>query len=109
MEIDAVVCKQLSKTFGLPEPEVEETPYTPPEKPGLQNSRVIIPSYYKLHSNPQKMFTLDYYEIIKDDIRNMRELSDLQIEYIKKLSHEDKNELFDIFNKCLKCINESFD
>jgi len=80
--------------------------YEPPKEPGLSNSNVIIPSYYNLDKNPSKIFNIDYYTIIKDDIKNLRVLNKYQLDYIKKLSHEDKNELFDIFNSCLSSFSE---
>jgi hypothetical protein len=49
----------------------------------LENSDVIIPSYYEIHKHPSKIFNLDYFEIIKDDIRNYRELNKYQMEYIR--------------------------
>ena len=39
--------------------------------------------------------------MIKDDIRNYRPLNEYQLEYIKKLDDETKNELIHIFNKCV--------
>lgn len=100
------VCKRLSKELGLNEISYDESIlYEPPKEHGLQNSNVIIPEYYKLHNHPSKIFDIDYYEIIKDDIRNLRPLNKYQLEYIKQLSHENKNELFDIFNSCIKSIN----
>jgi hypothetical protein len=80
--------------------------YEPPNESGLSNSNVIIPSYYNLDKNPQKIFDIDYYDIIKDDIKNLRVLNKYQLHYIKQLSHKDKNELFDIFNLCIASINE---
>ena len=70
------------------------------------NSNVIIPPYYSLHKNPTKIFDANYFEIIKDDIRNYRALNEYQLKYVKELSHENKNELFDLFNKCMKIFGE---
>jgi len=44
--------------------------------------------------------------MIKDDIRNCRIMNEYQLKYIKELSHEYKNELFDIYNNCLKLMND---
>ena len=100
------VCKRLSKEFGLPEIQCDETQnYEPPKEPGLTNCDAIIPAYYQLDKHPSKIFDIDYYEIIKDDIRNYRTLNRYQMEYIKQLSHEHKNELFDIFNLCINTFN----
>ena len=96
------ICKRLSKELQLPEIIYDiKNDYEPPKEHGLSNSNIIIPSYYNLDKNPSKIFNIDYYEIIKDDIRNFRPLNTYQLEYIKKLSHEEKNELFDIFNICI--------
>ena len=83
--------------------------YEPPKNPGLCNSDIIIPSYYKLHENPTKILDIDYYKIIKDDIRNFRPLNKYKLEYIKKLSHECKDELIDIFNQCLELFKDMID
>ena len=100
--IKANMCKKLSKEFGLDEVTFDKPiNWDIPSEPGLINSNKIIPDYYKIHNNKTKMFNVDYYEIIKDNIRNYRPLNNYQLEYIKKLSHEHKNELIDIFNDCI--------
>lgn len=99
--IKANVCKILSDELGLKEYKFDISDYEPPKEPGLQNCDLIIPSYYHLHKHPEKLFKIDYYEIIKDDIRNFRKLNQFQMEYIKQLPDEYKNELLDIFNLCL--------
>ena len=104
--ITTKVCKRLSKELGLPEYIYDEKiNYEPPKENGLANCDVIIPSYYHVDKHPSKIFDIDYYEIIKDDIRNFRVLNKYQLEYIKQLSHEHKNELFDIFNLCINTFN----
>ena len=101
------LCKRLSKELNLPEIVYHDTgEYDKPTEHGLSNCNVIIPKYYKLHKNPSKIFDIDYYEIIKDDIRNCRVLNKYQLDYIKNLTDESKNELFDIFNDCLKLLND---
>jgi hypothetical protein len=99
----------LSKELQLPECVFDEIfpLYAPPKAPGLENSNVIIPSYYNLHNNPSKILSIDYYNIIKDDIRNCRPLNKYQLEYIKDLSHEYKYELINIFNESIIMIDES--
>lgn len=107
--IKANLCRALSKELGLPENTYtyEETRnYEPPKEHGLSNSNVIIPSYYHLDKHPSKIFDIDYLVMIKDDIRNLRELNKYQLEYIKQLSHEEKNEILDIFNECVKSLIE---
>lgn len=108
----AKICKRLSRELGLEEMKYDESSmYDVPKEHGLTNCNMIIPSYYQLHKHPSKILTIDYFEIIKDDIRNFRELNKYQLDYIKTLSHEDKNYLFDIYNQCSKLfsiiINES--
>ena len=101
------MCRRLSKEFGIDEINYDEIiNWTPPKQHGLNNCNVIIPQYYHLHKHPSKIFKIDYYEIIKDDIRNFRTLNKYQLEYINDLSHECKIELIDIFNNCIKAINE---
>jgi hypothetical protein len=80
--------------------------YDPPVQHGLSNCNAIIPEYYQLHKHPSRIFKLDYFEIIKDDVRNCRILNEYQMKYIKEVPEECKNELFDIFNECLKVLND---
>jgi hypothetical protein len=105
----ANVCKRLSREFNLPEMKCFDdiSLHAPPEEHGLCNADVIIPSYYHLHKNPQKMQSFDYYEVIKDDIRNFRPLNKYQFEYIKTIPTEDKDELLHIFNDSLRFLGES--
>lgn len=101
------VNNKIAKDIGINETNLDEkNDWEPPKEAGLANCDFIIPSYYHLHKNPHKLFTIDYFEIIKDDIRNLRILNKYQMEYIKGLSHEYKNELFDIFNECIATIND---
>jgi hypothetical protein len=101
------VNRTLSKVLGIEEiKDFQVSDYEPPKKSGLSNSDIIIPKYYNLHKNPNKLFDISYYKIIKDDIRNCRLLNEYQINYIKTLSHEEKNELFDIYNQCTKLYND---
>ena len=100
--IKAKVCKRLSKEFGLEEINCNGTiMIDPPTKHGLSNSFSIIPSYYQLHNHPSKIFHVDFFEIIKDDIRNCRSLNNYQMEYIKEIKDEYKYELIKLFNECL--------
>ena len=95
--ITTKVCKRLSKEFDLPEIVFEETiRYDAPIENGLSNSDIIIPSYYKLHKHPSKILNIDFYEIIKDDIRKCRILNKYQLEYIKEIQDEYKYELIDV-------------
>lgn len=100
-EIQTKLCKRLSREFGIEEIELNDDLRPPPEKHGLENSDVIIPNYYKLHKHPSKIFDFDFYEVIKDDIRNCRKLSSYQLEYIKNLKESYKDELIVLFNECI--------
>ena len=105
--IKTKMCKRLSNEFGLSEINYDEKiDFCPPKEHGLINSNVIIPSYYQLHKHPSKILDIDFYEIIKHDIRNLRPLNEIQLKYIKELPSEEKNELFDIFNICILAIND---
>jgi hypothetical protein len=105
--INTKMNNKLLKELGLTENNYDEkNSYEPPKEHGLSNSNVIIPAYYHIDRHPSKILNIDYYEIIKDDIRNFRTLNSYQLEYIKKLSHEQKNELFDLFNSCMDTINK---
>jgi hypothetical protein len=70
-----------------------------------QNADAIIPSYYQLHKDPTKLFTINFFEIIKDDIRNLRHLNSYQMKYIKNLSHDHKYELIQLFNECINTVS----
>lgn len=81
--------------------------WCPPREHGLSNSIRIIPEYY---IKPGESFiNIDYYDIIVDDIRNMRKLNEYQMKYIKEdLDEERKNHLLDIFNNVLECVGSWF-
>ena len=103
----AKLCSRLSKEFNLDEIpyNMNDIDYDAPKDTGLHNSNVIIQSYY-LHRENNILPDINYLNIIKDDIRNIRVLNTYQMEYIKNLSHNEKNELFDIYNACVKCVSE---
>jgi hypothetical protein len=99
------ICNNIKRSFELPIDEsLLKSDYIPPSKYGLENSEPILPNYYFPKGDSIKSF--DYLQIIKDDIRNMRKLNEYQINYIKtRLYNEDKNDLFDEFNKVLEAIS----
>ncbi len=102
-----IVNKPLAKILNIPEfiPDDDDTfDWKPPEEHGLNNSQYIIPNYY--YNSRTNSITMDYYTMIKDDIRNMRPLNDNQLEYVKNLCDDKKNELFDIYNQCIDTIND---
>lgn len=92
------VCLRLSQELNLEEHQYDDTDYDPPEESGLENCNMIIPEYYQIARNIENAYNIDYYEMIQDDIRNFRALNKYQLEYIKTLSHEQKNELIELFN-----------
>jgi hypothetical protein len=80
--------------------------WNPPKEHGLSNSEPIIPPYYLGSSS---FVNIDYYDIIVDDIRNMRKLNSYQMKYIKEeLDEHRKNHLFDIFNDILDSVGSWF-
>lgn len=108
--IQTKVCKRLSKEFGLDEVVIDESLIKePPKEFGLKNSDIIIPSHYHFDKHPSKILEIDFYEIIKDDIRNFRALNKYQLEYIKEIKDEYKFELIEMLNKSIKDLTEVFD
>ena len=102
-EITANINKSLSGILDKPEFKSEElTMWDPPKEHGLKNSEYIIPIYYKRPEN--RLLHIDYFNLIKDDIRNFRILNKYQMEYIQNLEHDQKNELLAIFNDCMQSI-----
>lgn len=80
-----------------------------PATSGLGNCNRIIPDYYLLNKlKPGELFKIDYYDIIKDDIKNMRPLSSYHIQYIKDLSDEQKQEIIELFNASMLALINSF-
>lgn len=79
--------------------------WKPPTTYGLCNSKRLIPEHY-FEPNNKSFKEIDmFYELTKD-IRNLKPLNDLQLEYIKTLPKEKIVEVLDIYNQCLKNINE---
>ena len=100
------VSSNLSEILGLPKYISEEThDWNQPDKCGLNNSNIIIPNYYiKSYS---KLLDIDYFTIIKDDIKNIRPLNIYQLEFIKtELSNENIYELICLFNQCVESVND---
>ena len=79
--------------------------WEPPETYGLNNSERIIPQHY-FNSNYKYFKDVDmFYELTKD-IRNLQPLNKIQLNYVKKLPKEKIIELIEIYNSCLKNMNE---
>jgi len=53
-----------------------------------------------------KLFDKNYVELLKFYIRNIRVLNQTQMEFIKTLPHETKDELFEIYNQCIQLFND---
>lgn len=75
---------------------------------GLKNSNRIIPEYYFTNHDYNHVFEIDYYDMILDDIKNLRELNTYQMTYINQLDDERKMKIIetfhDIFNSYASCI-----
>jgi hypothetical protein len=109
------LCPQLAKELGrLPhmsryDPGEEEQQWIPPDKHGLENSTRILPAYYLTGKNLHgKIFEIDYYQIILDDIRNFRKLSEYQLSYIRDLPCEDKMQIIELFNQVYDHLEQVF-
>ena len=70
------------------------------------NSERVIPEHYFEKDKKENQFLhIDmFYELTKD-IRNLKPLSKLQLEYVKTLPKEKILELLEIYNTCLQNIN----
>ena len=104
--IRAKICRRLSRELNLPEIKFDISDYEPPEAHGLENSNTIIPAYYHVDKHPSRILNVDYLHMIKDDIRNFRQLNNYQLEYIKELSHEYKNDLLELFNDSIGAFKD---
>lgn len=79
-----------------------QTDWEPPKCHGLKNSFIIIPQYY--HKAGEKILKIDYYQMIIDDIRNLRKLNEHQLNFIKDLDDESKQQIFLEFNNLFDVI-----
>lgn len=84
--------------------------YNPPSSHGLTNSEQIIPTYYfktvsfiqNGEEKETKYLKIDYFSMIKDDIKNMRKLNKFMLNYIQyDLSDEEKNEIIILMNESI--------
>jgi hypothetical protein len=80
-----------------------QTDWEPPKYHGLNNSFIIIPEYYQ--KTGEKILKIDYYNMILDDIRNLRKLNKYQLEFIKNLDDDSKQKIFTEFNNLFDVIN----
>ena len=52
---------------------------------GLSNSDIIIPFYYQLHKHLSKILSIDYFTMIKENIRNFIPLNKYQLAYYQNI------------------------
>ena len=103
-EFKTNVNRRLSEILNIPPIDLcDNIDWEPPKEHGINNSEYIIPPYYYKNN---KILDIKYYDIIKDDIRNFRALNNYQMEYIQSIPDEYKNELFIIFNQCIKTFGD---
>ena len=75
-----------------------------PKNHGLENSPRIIPDYYMGTNMKNKILTIDYHYMILDDIRNMRPLNKIQLDYIEhELNETEKYDIIVELNKVITC------
>lgn len=76
--------------------------WDPPQKSGLCNSFPILQQIYirKL----QRGEHIDYFEILKDDVRNMRPITTHQMEYIKNRGKWELVEIIEILDAVNKTL-----
>ena len=76
---------------------------------GLQNSPRIIPEYYTSTNLKNGILKINYYDMIIDDIRNLRPLSSYQMKYIrKKLTHTEYYNIIYEYNQVMQVYLESY-
>ena len=112
-----MACKTLSpnlaRAVGMETDFVTEfdtsSDWKPPSTHGLGNSTRIFGDYYftgkQLHG---KIFTVDFYSTIIDDIRNLRKLSYYQLCYINELDSDDKQRLIEHYDECIGAYEKYF-
>jgi len=81
-----------------------QTDWKPPSNYGLSNSERIIPQHY--FERNQKSMDIDmFYELTKD-IRNLKPLNHVQLNFIKTLPKEKVMEIIELYNLCLQNMEE---
>lgn len=82
------------------------TDWKPPSTYGLNNSERVIPEHYFEKDKKENQFLqIDMFYKLTKDIRNLKPLSKIQLEYVKTLPKEKILELLEIYNTCLQNIN----
>lgn len=105
------IAPSLAQELGMtPHPSrfhsVSDDSWKPPSHHGLENSSRIIPHYYLTGKQLNNIFEIDYYDIILDDIRNIRPLNQHQLGYLQNVSEEDKMNVIEEFNKMVSTYTE---
>jgi hypothetical protein len=75
--------------------------WVPPDTPSFKNSRLLQQYYVQ---QIQRGENVNYFEVLKDDVRNMRSITKHQMEYIKKLEKLDLIEIIDILDAVNKTL-----
>jgi hypothetical protein len=76
--------------------------WNPPKTCGLRNSFPIIQRTYI--ERMERGERIDYFEILKDDLRNMRPLTKEKFEYVKNLKPCQMFEIIEIYNDVTKLL-----
>lgn len=85
---------------------ITKNDWNPPTKNGLRNSEKIIPDYYLTNKcSPNSIFVIDYYSTIEDSIKNLRQLTFSQKEYLKKNS-EKQHKIILLYDEVMKKLIE---
>ena len=76
--------------------------WNPPKTSGLRNSFPIV---QRCHiEKMERGEKIDYFEIMKDDLRNIRPLTKAKFEYIKDLQPHQLFEIIEIYNNVTKLL-----
>ena len=81
--------------------------WDPPKEHGLHNSFNIIPKDYIKNSKNYLLQDLNFFNVIKNDISNFRELNNYELDYFQTLNKNELIELLYLYNNCFSLLNES--
>jgi hypothetical protein len=88
---------------------IVKSDWKPPINNGLSNSENIIPNYYLTNKcSPKEIFVIDYYSTIEDSIKNLRQLTFSQKEYLKN-NIEKQLEIILLYDKVLETLIEQIE
>ena len=98
----SISSKQMTIESALPS-------WKAPPFNGLRNSPRIITEYYTSTNLKNGILKINYYDMIIDDIRNLRPLSSYQMKYIrKKLTPVEYNNIIYEYNQVMQVYLESY-